>query len=447
MVDADFDGTYTYDFSNLAAGSYSFAIEDVDGNSYAASSTPYEVTLNEDFNLELAYNSGQDYLLDNYAPFIDGQIDSSMLLHDSWNTSYRNPFGAVAKDTTVDLTIETKKGDASKVLLVMNGKPHKLSLLSSDTVDLYGDSFLFDEIGTYSYYFIVQDGENDLYYSASTGKGSASETHESSYNITVFPADYATPDWMKLSVTYQIFGDRFYNGDSSNDQAKLYNYGDTPLQFQDWEDYNGFEDTRYSEINPDNYAALSATEAWDTNWHNEVYGGDLAGVSQKLDYLQSLGVKTIYFNPIFESVSAHKYDSADYSQLDPRFGSNTDFITLAEEAKERGMNIILDGVFNHVGSDSLYFNKYGKNYEEDVLGAYEAWILKGHKEGNAAATLLYEDLLKGNSGDNFRDDAFYEPYLNGAKVIESPYSSWFKIADDGVYEGWWGYDSLPVIQS
>jgi len=447
MSDTDFNGTYTYDFPDLAAGNYSFAIEDEEGNPYALNSTPYEVSLNETFNLQLAYNSGQDYILDNYAPFIDGLIDSTMLLHDSWDSTFRSKFGAIPKNTVVDLSIQTKKGDASKVLIVINGKPYKLNLISSNSVDLYGDSFLFENIGTYDYYFIVQDGENALYYSGTTGKGAASAVLQSPYTITVFQENYATPDWMKLSVTYQIFGDRFNNGDATNDHAKLYNYGDTPLQFPTWDDYRSFEDTRYSEISPDNYTALSAAEGWDNNWHNEVYGGDLAGVTQKLDYLQSLGVKTIYFNPIFESISAHKYDSADYSQLDPRFGTNTDFIVLAQEAKTRGMNIILDGVFNHVGSDSLYFNKYGKNYEDDVLGTYEAWILKGHKDGNADATLLYETLLQGNSGDNFRTDAFYAPYLDGTKVIESPYASWFKIQANGEYEGWWGYDSLPVIQS
>jgi glycosidase len=450
MIDDNFDGTYTQSFADLSAGTYNFSIEDEDKNVYATSTLPYTVSLNETFNLELSYNSGKDYILDNYAPYIDGDIDLASIYHDSWDSNYRRPFGAIPVDSAVSLSIRTKKGDASKVFLVLDGKPYKLDLITTDastSYDMFGDTFSFDQVASFPYYFIIQDGEKLVYYNGPTGKGSSSDKPGANYTITVFPKDYTTPDWMKLSVTYQIFGDRFYNGDPSNDQLKLYNYGDTPLQFKDWNDVAAFEDTRYSLVNKDMYDALSVAKGWDTNWHNEVYGGDLAGVSQKLNYLQRLGVKTIYFNPIFESVSAHKYDSADYSKVDPRFGSNTDFIDLAEQAKSRGMNIILDGVFNHVGSDSLYFNKYGKNYEDHVLGAYEAWILEGHKNNNAAATLLYESLLQGNSGDNFRTDAFYAPYLDGTKKIESPYSSWFNIADDGKYEGWWGYDSLPVIQS
>lgn len=210
--------------------------------------------------------------------------------------------------------------------------------------------------------------------------------------------------------------------------------GDIPLQFPQWNDYSAFEDTRYSYIDPAKYSILAPTEGWDNDWHNDVYGGDLAGVKAKLDYLQQLGIKTIYFNPIFESISAHKYDSADYSQVDPRFGDNEEFIALATEAKQRGMNIILDGVFNHVGCDSLYFNKYGKNYEDGILGAYEAWILQGCVDNNQSVKVLFETLLKDNAGDNFRTNDFYTPYLDGTLTIDSPFSSWFKINTDGAFD-------------
>lgn len=447
MVDDGFNGTYTHEFIGLEAGTYEFAIVDDEGNTFADDSTPYQVTLNEAFDLELSYLSGNDAILDNYAPNLDGLIDDHTLIHNSWDEEYRSPFGAVPSNTRVNLSIETALGDASKVMLVIDGKPYKLTAEASGSKDIYSKAITLSSVGVHSYYFIVQDGSTRIYYNGVTGEGSTSESLGSPYTITVYPEDYATPDWMKLSITYQIFGDRFYNGDTSNDQEKIFGMGDIPLQFGDWDDYNSFENTRYSKVDPENYNSLMDENGWDLDWHNDVYGGDLAGVSQKLDYLQDLGVKTIYFNPIFESISAHKYDSADYSKVDPRFGTNEDFELLAREAKDRGMNIILDGVFNHVGSDSLYFNKYGKNYTDGVLGAYEAWMLQGVVDGNADAIALYDELIKDNEGGNFRTYDFYAPYLDGSVVISSPYASWFNIEDDGAYEGWWGYDSLPVIQS
>lgn len=448
LLDPDFDGTYVYKFTNLAKGEYNFILKDAAGNPLAPEATPYAVNLKENFDLELAYYSGFDYLLDNYAPLLDGVLDAGAISHNSWESRDRQPFGAVAAGTAVKLGIATAKGDASKVTLLMNGKPYQMVLASSsDTQDFYTKTLTLPTVGVSNYSFIIQDGEKRLYYGGTTGSGTATDNQGQSFGISVFPQGYQTPDWMKLSITYQIFGDRFNNGDPTNDKTKLFGMGDIPLQFPVWEDYANFEDTRYQFVNPDNYNRLAQEKGWDKDWHNDMYGGDLAGVSQKLDYLQSLGVKTIYFNPMFESISAHKYDSADYSKVDPRFGSNTDFEVLAREAKSRGMHIILDGVFNHVGSDSLYFNKFGKNYQDNVLGAYEAWILKETKAGNPKAIALYDSLLKGNSGDNFRTDAFYQPYLSGEKEIKSPYSTWFAIKADGLYEGWWGYDSLPVIQS
>lgn len=447
MIDSEFNGTYVHKFTDLALGEYKFEIVDSTGKQYASESLPYIVNLNENFDLEIAYQSGNDYIQDNYAPNIDGVIDEESLFHDSWDELYRKPFGALPLGTTVDLSLKTAVDDASKVTLVVDGKPYKLDAQNTGSYDLYTKAITFDNIGVHDYYFVIQDGTTRLYYSAITGEGSSSNTLGETYTITMYPSAYTTPDWMKLSITYQIFGDRFNNGDPTNDHEKLFGMGDIPLQFPNWNAYDSYENTRYGQVNPTNYETLSAEKGWDNDWHNEVYGGDLAGVKAKLDYLQEVGVKTIYFNPIFESISAHKYDSADYSQVDPRFGTNEDFELLAKEAKKRGMNIILDGVFNHVGSDSLYFNKYGKNYEENILGAYEAWMLQGVVDNNPDAILLYEELLKDNTQDNFRTNDFYAPYLDGTLTIASPYSTWFNIGADGVYEGWWGYDSLPVIQS
>ncbi|MFZ5754504.1 MAG: glycoside hydrolase family 13 protein, partial [Bacillota bacterium] len=131
----------------------------------------------------------------------------------------------------------------------------------------------------------------------------------------------------------------------------------------------------------------------------DFFGGNLYGVLKKLPYLQELGVSVIYLNPIFESPSNHKYDTSDYKKIDPMFGDNELFQTLCREAKELGIAIILDGVFSHTGSDSIYFNKEG-NYPE--VGAYQS--------------------------------------------PESPYYSWYRFSCyPDLYECWWGIDTLPNV--
>ena len=131
----------------------------------------------------------------------------------------------------------------------------------------------------------------------------------------------------------------------------------------------------------------------------DFYGGNLLGVKKKLEYIKSLGVSVIYFNPIFDSPSCHKYDTGDYEKIDPMFGDEEIFKDLCSEAEKLGMRIILDGVFSHTGSDSKYFNKYG-NY--DSLGAYQS--------------------------------------------LQSPYYRWYRFNDyPNLYETWWGFSNMPNV--
>ncbi|MFC4766350.1 alpha-amylase family glycosyl hydrolase [Effusibacillus consociatus] len=165
----------------------------------------------------------------------------------------------------------------------------------------------------------------------------------------------------------------------------------------------------------------------------------MEGLRKKLDYLNEIGIKTIYLNPIFNAASNHKYDASDYSRIDAMFGSGGQFRQLAKEAKERGMTIILDGVFNHVGDDSIYFDRYGKFFNNlaywgndekarnQNIGAYQAWRMKNR------------DKL---SAEEQAEVPAWDPAIH-----HSPYEEWFDIKPDGSYEGWWGYDSLPVIKS
>lgn len=270
---------------------------------------------------------------------------------------------------------------------------------------------------TIHYFFEVNAGKIRCFYN----KRGVSKDLQDYYAFTIAPG-FHTPDWAKGAVMYQIYVDRFYNADSTNDveNREYYYIGDYSQKVTDWKKYPAFMGVR------------------------EFYGGDLQGVLEKLDYLQDLGVDVIYFNPIFVSPSNHKYDIQDYDYIDPHYGkivkdggttlgegdilnahaskyiqrvtdkanleaSNAFFVQLVEEIHRRGMKVILDGVFNHCGS----FNK---------------WLDREQ---------IYEK---------------QEGYEQGAYVsADSPYRSFFKFNNEHdwpynpFYDGWWGHDTLPKL--
>ncbi len=267
------------------------------------------------------------------------------------------------------------------------------------------------------YYFEIVAGQIRCYYYRD---GVFPEQRDEHF-FRIVPG-FKTPQWAKGAVIYQIYVDRFYNGDATNDvlTGEYFYIGDASVQVEDWNKPPAVMGVR------------------------EFYGGDLKGVMDKLDYLQDLGVEALYLNPIFVSPSNHKYDIQDYDYVDPHLGrivkdegellqpgstdnknatryicrvtdkenleaSNRFFIQLVEEIHKRGMRIILDGVFNHCGS----FNK---------------WMDR---------ECIYED---------------QEAYEKGAYVSEgSPYRDFFHFHDayqwpyNDSYEGWWGHDTLPKL--
>lgn len=267
------------------------------------------------------------------------------------------------------------------------------------------------------YFFEIRVGRLTCYFD----KRGTSKDIRDEYNFMLVPG-FHTPDWAKGAVMYQIFVDRFYNGDPTNDvEDREYFYiGDATSKVTDWNKCPAYMGIR------------------------EFYGGDIQGVMDKLDYLQDLGVDVIYFNPIFVSPSNHKYDIQDYDYIDPHYGkivkdtgdllqpgdgdnthatryitrvtdkenleaSNELFAKFVEEVHRRGMKVILDGVFNHCGS----FNK---------------WL------------------------DRERIYEYQDGYEKGAYVdANSPYQSFFKFNNheawpyNGTYDGWWGHDTLPKL--
>ena len=230
----------------------------------------------------------------------------------------------------------------------------------------------FNCIGLYFYIF---DFGSCGFGCGSLRKGTLSHDPKP-WQITVYDEEYATPEWMKGGVMYQIFPDRFHkSGDIPIENGKI-------LRF-DWGGQPNFRPNENGKV-----------------LNNDFFGGNLNGIREKLDYLASLHVSVIYFNPIFEAFSNHRYDTGDYFKIDPLLGTEEDFDRLVQEAEKRGIRIILDGVFNHTGDNSRYFNKYGKYKEE--LGAHQS--------------------------------------------PDSPYFNWYRFTEfPDSYESWWGIDTLPAV--
>jgi 4-alpha-glucanotransferase len=208
--------------------------------------------------------------------------------------------------------------------------------------------------GLLFYYFDIGENGHSVYYGnndeALGGLGRIYNTiPDKKFQITVYDKNFETPLWWKNSICYQIFPDRFCRSEKSDENLSKRqdiikrNWGDDP--FYKPEQFGG------------EYLA------------NDFFGGTLKGVENKLPYLAELGISCIYLNPIFKAYSNHRYDTGDYKTIDPILGTEKDFTTLCKKAEEFGIRIILDGVFNHTGSDSLYFNKKSTY---DGIGAYQS---------------------------------------------------------------------------
>ncbi len=319
------------------------------------------------------------------------------------------------KGDRVTLRLRTLANDVDEALVVINGAPHRMKKYrSQENFDYYEYSFVCPKKQV-NYYFRVSDWDDVAY----LNRFGCVENHTPEYDFSFVPGA-KVPVWARGAVFYQIYCDRFCNGDTSNDVTdnEYFYTGGHSRKICDWNK------------TPDGLDV------------NNFYGGDLQGVMQKIDYLCGLGVEAIYFNPLFVSPSNHKYDTQDYDHIDPHLAvieddtehamqhwekhngyapkyitrttsvknlekSNEYFIELVKKLHERGIRVVVDGVFNHCGSfnkwldrEGIYLNREGYN-----LGAYQS--------------------------------------------VYSPYRNYFRFKNKKVanseYEGWWGYETLPKL--
>ncbi|MES2048474.1 MAG: glycoside hydrolase family 13 protein [Pseudomonadota bacterium] len=349
------------------------------------------------------------------------------LRHDSRQLTDKSPFGAVKAGSKVSFGLTSLAGIHGITLVIEKRKlegdqevleytevvrlPMHVSATDKTGLTHWKTTYQFKDVSVYGYYFetrigdktyVYQNNKEAIYWTrekGANGLGLVDEKPASNKRIrrfrhTVYSADFVVPSWAKDVVYYYIFPDRFRNGDTSNDPKPGINtYHDQPIEF-----HSNWLDKPY----------LSGTgDGSDKVYSNDFFGGDIAGIIEKLDYIADLGANTVYITPMFTASSNHKYDTADYKNIDPAFGSNADFTRLTVEAAKRGIRVIPDTSLNHSGSDSLYFDRFAKY---DSKGAFR-----------------------------------------GEKVqADSPYASWYTFdrkqsEPDKQYKGWVGVADLPEL--
>ncbi len=280
------------------------------------------------------------------------------MLHDSSQDLFRDPVGAVSTGTSVTIRFRARLENVSSVYLCLYRKDFREEHVMRHTGDYWEVNIKAPAVpDVYWYYFTVNIGGKICYYGAqgsrTGGIGCVYSDHPPSYQITVYHAGFDVPEWFQKSVMYQIFPDRFRrSADRTAKKGIEYHHskGRKIHYHEKWEEKPLFGPLPgEKDYNPCDY-----------------FGGTLKGIEDSLEYLKSLGVNLVYLNPVFEAASNHRYNTADYFSIDPVLGSEADLKSLCRKAADMDIRIILDGVFSHTGSDSIYFNRED-NYK--VLGA------------------------------------------------------------------------------
>ncbi|MBQ9990125.1 MAG: glycoside hydrolase family 13 protein [Lachnospiraceae bacterium] len=353
----------------------------------------------------------RQYYINDMRPLLDKQALFSDTSEDYLIPHEPNPYSRIR------VRFRSAKNNIDHVFFSCKGQKELMTKVSSDELfDFYELEYQLDN-EPINYHFVIRAGKLTCFFDM-RGVAKNEDPH---FGFKVIPG-FKTPKWAKGAVIYQIYVDRFYNGDPSNDVlTDEYVYiGEKTIKAEDWYQYPASMDVR------------------------TFYGGDLQGVMDKLDYLKDLGIDAIYFNPLFVSPSNHKYDIQDYDYIDPHIGkivndegellrpdqhenkeatryikrvtdranleaSNRLFIRLVEEAHKRGIKVIIDGVFNHCGS----FNK---------------WLDRER---------IYESAAGYEKGAYIDENSPYHNFFHFHEKDKWPYN--------GSYDGWWGHDTLPKL--
>jgi len=306
------------------------------------------------------------------------------ILFDSKQLQHKTPFGTLVPNQVCTLNIHIPSSvQAKNVTCVLNNEngvnaqiiPMTLQMRKGP-YDVFQGSFSISYAGLYFYFFTIEHstGTFRLFKQGDDTNMEAGDM----WQVSCVPATFKTPDWAKGATIYQIFPDRFYKSGKVDLTGKLGPYTVHPY----WHEEVDWRPTPEGVV-----------------LNNDFFGGNFKGITEKMDYIASMGTTILYLNPISKSFSSHRYDTGDYKVPDPMLGTMEDFKAMVEAAHEHGIKVILDGVYSHTGSDSRYFNKKGSF---DEVGAYQS--------------------------------------------KESPYHNWFTFYNwPHSYNSWWNFDTLPTV--
>ena len=305
------------------------------------------------------------------------------ILYDSRQLRHKIPFGTLTPNETCTLTVYVPSSVQATMVSCILNRDDGSHAMNADLpfagtegpYDIFRGSFSIYATGLYYYYFYVSHsyGGFRLFKQGDDTNMEAGDM----WQLSCVPA-YTTPDWAKGAIIYQVFPDRFYKAGSVDLTGKLEPY----TLHKYWHEEVDWHPTAEGVV-----------------LNNDFYGGNFRGITEKMDYIASLGTTILYLNPISKSFSNHRYDTGDYKLPDPMLGTVEDFQKLCDAAHQRGIRVILDGVYSHTGSNSLYFNKNG--------------VFPG----------------KG---------AYQSP--------DSPYHSWYTFYNwPHAYNSWWNFDTLPTV--
>jgi glycosidase len=366
---------------------------------------------------------------------VDGRIREGDLQHDSRDDTYRTPGGAVPAGTPVLLRVRAAAGDLSGVDVRVTDRATGASsaipmqvVATDQAAGEHGHDWWQAEVtsaapAVLDYSFAIRDGQSVRFLSddPALDGGAGQLTREApdtgGWQLTFHDPAFTSPDWTHGAVVYQIFPDRFANGDPTNDPspdaspgpdgADRHRFGDVygnPILPKAWDE------------RPEGFCrAFQDVPCDEQPLGRDFFGGDLAGITAHLDELADLGVTAIYLNPIFAAPSNHRYDTSDYTVIDPDLGTLEDFQALVTGAKARGIRLILDGVFNHVSSDSPWFDR-ARRYAE--TGACE-------------------------SADSPTRDWF--TFRKPGPGQPSPCAPTEPGGEDTYYQGWFNFDTIPEV--
>ena len=306
------------------------------------------------------------------------------ILFNSKDTQFKEPFGTLIPDQTCTLRIHIPSSvQATKVACIFTRPDGSEAMVTPMTYhmkrgayDIFQGKFSFPETGLYFYRFYIahRHGGFSLYKYGDDTNMEAGDL----WQVSCVPADFHTPDWSRGATIYQVFPDRFHKAGKVDLSGKLQPY----TVHEDWYEEVSWRPT------PDGKVL-----------NNDFYGGNFRGITEKMDYIASLGTTILYLNPISKSFSSHRYDTGDYMTPDPMLGTMGDFKAMCDAAHKRGIKVILDGVYSHTGSNSLYFDR------EHTFGGKGAYCSQ-----------------------------------------ESPYYSWYNFQHwPNTYSSWWGFDTLPTV--